>query len=228
MAIEVGSITPVFIGAGGFTVQNKGPGKLYVGGDQVTVASGVEVAVNDELPVGHGGGRVSVISASTSDVRVQGGVPRGGGGGTGGTKGDTGDTGPIGLTGAKGDTGAAGADGTGGGGFTRQATVLTAVTGDGTTPLAAGFRVLSVGSSAATTRLRVYRTAAARTADAARAYTAEPALGSGLICEYRWTTPGVTVADPEFTASRPAGESVVYFNVEGASSDITIAWIRTE
>jgi hypothetical protein len=218
VAIEVGSITPVFIGAGGFTVQNKGPGKLYVGGDQVTVASGVEVAVNDELPVGHGGGRVSVISASTSDVRVQGGVPRSGGGG-GGAKGDTGETGPQ---------GPAGADGVGGGGFTRQATVLTAATGDGTTPLAAGFRVLSVGSSAATTRLRVYRTAAARAADAARAYTAEPALGSGLICEYRWTTPGVTIADPEFTASRPAGESVVYFNVEGASSDITIAWIRTE
>lgn len=119
-----------------------------------------------------------------------------------GDKGDKGDTGEAGAPGATGATGATGAQGpkgdTGESAFTRQtATVTTASLAAGATATATmDIRKVADLLSMETDYpawVRVYGTAAQRTADAARAITEDPPPGSGCFLDAS-TSSGLVVA----------------------------------
>lgn len=113
-----------------------------------------------------------------------------------------------------------------GSGFTRLTTTLTAVSGDGTVALAPGFKILSVAYSGAG-RLRLYRTAAGRTADAARSFTTARVPGRDLVYDYLATGAETDDYSP-VNDYQPAGETVTYYRVDTGPITITITWQRTE
>jgi hypothetical protein len=105
-----------------------------------------------------------------------------------------------------------------------QTTTLTAVTGTGTVVMAKGFTILTVAYSGAA-RLRLYRTAAGRTADAARAFTAPYAGGATLIYDYN-AVGAETDQERPLDGAWGSGESAIYYNVTGTAT-ITITWVKT-
>jgi hypothetical protein len=95
-----------------------------------------------------------------------------------------------------------------------------------TDPMAAGYRIISVQCASANTRVRVYRTAAQRAADAARSFATLP-VGDAVILDMLCDTTDVFFTNPVSGAYRPSGEPSVYFNIEGAGST-TLTWQRAE
>ena len=97
---------------------------------------------------------------------------------------------------------------------------LTAASGDGAFAAPESFAFLTVAFSAAC-RFRVYRTAAGRTADAARLASAVPTAGCGLLYEFVATGAGSDPDEP-FLAVRDAGETTVFYRVDDGPSTITV------
>lgn len=114
--------------------------------------------------------------------------------------------------------------GTGGGSVTPSTAVLTAVSGDGTIDLGPACTILSVAYTAAA-RLRLYRTAAGRTTDAARAFTTVYLGGAGLLYDYSATAAQTDLERPADCARAP-GEDHLYYRVDGTAT-ITITYIQT-
>ncbi|MCR6649712.1 MAG: collagen-like protein [Cellulomonas sp.] len=157
-----------------------------------------------------------------------------------GVPGQDGEQGPAGDPGPQGDPGPAGADGEPGpkgdpgdpgpkgdpGGLTPiQTTTVSDADGAGTIELAAAFTLLAVELSGAA-RLRLYRTAAGRTADEHRAFTTAYLGGAGLLYDY-------AAEGAETDLERPVdgawadGESVIYYRVDGGPVDVTLTWVQT-
>jgi len=115
--------------------------------------------------------------------------------------------------------------GGGGGVPSVQETTLAEADGDGTVALAAAATVLAVEVQDAA-RVRLYRTAAGRAADAARgpgvAY--DPATGAGLLIAT--AGPGVDLERPVDVAWAP-GETTYYYRVDGGPTDVTLTWVQT-
>jgi hypothetical protein len=108
---------------------------------------------------------------------------------------------------------------------TAQTTVLTAATGDGVVVLARGFTLLAVAYSGAG-RLRLYRTAAGRTADTARPFTTTYTGGAGLLYDYSATAAQTDLERP-VDGAWAASESTIYTRVDSGPVDITLTWIKT-
>lgn len=161
-----------------------------------------------------------------------------------GEKGDKGDPGTPGADGAPGvgvptggtvgqvltktgpgDYATGWADAAGGALPTRQTTTIPAAIGAGSVELAPAFTILSVDYSGAA-RLRLYRTASGRDADAARPVTVVYPGRRGRI--YEAVAEGAeTIAEMAAPGAVPSG-STVYWQVDGGPVDITITWIRSE
>lgn len=173
-----------------------------------------------------------------------------------GDPGPKGDKGDPGAPGVKGDPGTPGADGAPGAGLpaggavgqvlaktgagdyatgwvdaaggslpTRETTTIPAAIGAGSVELAPAFTILSVDYSGAT-RLRLYRTASGRDADAARPVTVAYPGRRGRIYEYVAEGP-----ESDFERAVPGAVgsgSTAYYQVDGGPVDITITWIRSE
>lgn len=168
-----------------------------------------------------------------------------------GPQGPQGETGPQGPAGADGQDGAPGegvptggaagqvlakasatnfdtewVDPSGGGGSqTIQTTTLEAASGDGTVELAPAFTILSVTFSDAA-RLRMYRTAAGRAADAAR--TSTTAVPNDVTWLYGYNAESATT-DQEcpVDGAWASGETEIYYRVDGGPVDISIRWVQT-
>lgn len=125
------------------------------------------------------------------------------------------------LTIPRGDTGATGPSGV----AAVQTTTLAALAGDFTLALAPAFTILAVTYSGAC-RLRLYRTAAGRAADASRASTTAYPGGLGLLYGY---IAAAAETDQESPADGAygAGEAQVYGRLDGGPVDVTIAWVQT-
>ena len=104
----------------------------------------------------------------------------------------------------------------------RTTTVLTGATGDQTVELAASARVLSLTVSAAC-RVRLYRSTAQRTADAAREFTTTP-VGDAVLLDVLLTAAGTLWTNPVVDVARDGTE--FYLRVDG-TADLTITWERT-
>lgn len=171
-----------------------------------------------------------------------------------GAQGPKGDTGDPGATGAKGDQGDPGvgvptggtlgqvlkkvsstnydtewADESGGGGGgdpqTIQTTELEDADGSGDLAMAPAFTVLTV-DYAGPGRLRLYRTAAGRALDGARAFTTPYLGGVGCLYDYL-ATDAETDHEVPVDGAWAAGESQIYYRVDGGPVDISIRWVQT-
>lgn len=107
----------------------------------------------------------------------------------------------------------------GGGAPARQTTTLTGASGDTTVELAPTARVLGIEVSAAC-RVRLYRTAAQRTADAARAFTTPP-VGDVVLADHDFTGAGVQWTNPVYTLARDGAEFFVHVT---GTADVTFTW----
>lgn len=117
--------------------------------------------------------------------------------------------------------------GGGGSGYIRQTTDLTAVSGSGTFPVASSaFRLISMVSDGAA-RIRLYRSDADRTADAARPYDEAPDVQGVVLAEFRWTAPG-TYWGTGYISSLAAGETTVYYLVDGGPVTLGLTWIGAD
>ncbi len=123
------------------------------------------------------------------------------------------------LTIPRGDPGASGAA------ATIQTTTLNALAGDFTVALAPAFTILSVTFSGAA-RLRLYRSAAGRTADMGRAFATAYTGGAGLLYDYL-ATGAETDAEAPVDGAWAAGEVAVCGRVDGGPVDVTIQWVQT-
>ncbi|WP_216859262.1 hypothetical protein [Cellulomonas taurus] len=106
----------------------------------------------------------------------------------------------------------------------RRATTITAASGPGTVALAPGFVITDVSFTGAA-RLRLYRTAAGRDADAGRAVSTPYPGGRGLLYEY------VAVGsetDAEGPVSGVIDGTDAFWHVDGGPVDITITWFPME
>lgn len=139
--------------------------------------------------------------------------------GVDGAPGVDGTPGADGAPGAPGTDGLPGADGADGGAPARQTTTLSAATGDLTITLTLTVRVLSIEASAAC-RVRLYRSAAQRTADAARAFTTAPA-GDAVLCDHLFTAAGAQWTNPVYDLVRDG--DLFYVAVTG-TADVTFTW----
>lgn len=111
----------------------------------------------------------------------------------------------------------------------RTTIAVAGATGNGTMTTPEAFRIVSIQAAAITSspRIRFYRTAAARTADAARPYTTDPPTNGSLIAEFRWTAAGV-VWTSGFITSLVAGSNTLYYAVDGGTADITMIYVRED
>lgn len=116
--------------------------------------------------------------------------------------------------------------GGGGGGYTRQTLALSAVNGEGTITLGQAFRLIWIEASAAC-RVRFYRSASDRTADASRPYTLDPAVKGIVLGEFRWTSAG-RYWSTGYIASLEDLETTVYYRVDDGPVDLTIRWIGAD
>lgn len=107
----------------------------------------------------------------------------------------------------------------------RRTTTITAATGSGTVPLAPGFVITDVEFSGPA-RLRLYRTAIGRDADAGRAVITPYPGGRGRLYEYVATGPETDSEGP-ITGATDGGTDV-YWHVDDAPVDITLTWFPTE
>lgn len=119
------------------------------------------------------------------------------------------------------------AGGGGGGSYTRTTTVITG-NGNQTAALAAGWKIIAIQCSQANTRVRVYRSAAQRTADASRPFGAQPTIKDAVIYDVLCATTAIDYTNPVVEGFRPTGEANVYFNITGTSGTVTLTWQRTE
>lgn len=144
-----------------------------------------------------------------------------------GPQGEPGPEGPQGEQGPQGEPGPQGPKGDPGDGGTTliQQTVLEGVTGEGTVELAPAFTILSVEFSGAA-RLRLYRTSAGRTADAAREPTT--AVPNDVTWLYGYNAAGAEVdTEQPVDGAWAPGETEVYYRVDGGPVDITLTWVQT-
>lgn len=113
------------------------------------------------------------------------------------------------------------ASGGGGGTPALDDTTLTAVNGSSTLALADIFRIERVEYAGAG-RLRIYRTAAGRTADSSRAFTTPYTGGAGLLYDYN-AAAAETDDETPVNGALADGESVLYVNADGPLT-ATIYW----
>ena len=118
-----------------------------------------------------------------------------------------------------------GAQGDSGSAAQIQSTTIPDADGDGTIALAAAFTLLQVAYSGAA-RLRLYRTASGRAADAARVFTDPYLGGAGLLYDYQATSAGTDLERPVDGAYGVAEEQV-YYRVDGGPVDVTLTWVQT-
>lgn len=176
--------------------------------------------------------------------------PTGATGATGATgpKGDTGDTGaqgPQGPQGPKGDTGNTGPAGPQGdpgppGGFeARTTSVVTTgslangATANVTMTLPAGYRLLKIETDVAA-RVRLYDSAASRTADASRPIGTDPTGRHGVILDFVTTQAALSwwmnpVVDG-YTADASTSVPVAVTNLSGGAHTVTVTltYVRSE
>lgn len=115
--------------------------------------------------------------------------------------------------------------GGGGGPAQIQTTLLDDADGNGTVELAEAFTILAVTYSGGG-RLRLYRTEAGRATDAARAFTTTPPNNVGLLYDYLATGSETDIESP-VDGAWAAGESEIYYRVDGGPIDITLTWVQT-
>lgn len=103
----------------------------------------------------------------------------------------------------------------------RQTTSIVGATGDGTVTLAAAARILAIEASAAC-RVRLYRSAAQRTADAGRAVTTPPSAGQDVVlADHDFAAAGTQWTNPAYVMART--EATFYYSVTG-TADLTFTW----
>jgi hypothetical protein len=187
------------------------------------------------------------IAGPTGATGAQG--PQGPIGNTGptgsqGVKGDPGIAGPAGPTGAQGPQGIAGATGPKGdtgatgpaGGFVSRATasattasLAASATDSATTiPLDTTYRLLSIQTSRPA-RVRLYTTAAARTADAARNVGTDPVADAGVALEYVTADTAAHSLSPTVAAASMESTPVVNIPMavtnNGTTGTVTVTMI---
>jgi hypothetical protein len=111
--------------------------------------------------------------------------------------------------------------------LSRQTINLVGANGDGTVMMSQGFSIVKVTASAAC-RLRLYRSAADRTADAGRDDSTPAPIQGIVLGEFVWPFAGTTYWTTGYVARLEAGDSTVYYRIDGGPVDITIVWIGAE
>jgi hypothetical protein len=150
-----------------------------------------------------------------------------------GPSGPTGLQGPQGATGVPGATGPAGANGTNGSNGQNGTFVSRqSFNFNGTSDVTAykGFALLSI-STAAAGWVRLYHSAAARTADASRPYSADPSPSAGVIAEVITNSAETVTFSPAaigFNAENPVVAKVYVKATTLAGADISGTFVAVQ